>query len=315
MADVFTGATSAAGSGQLTNQVLTAYQRSAFNALRAEVHFDQFAKVKPGDLTSPGNPVKFLFWDDMSPVTTAIPETVDVDAVGLSDSLVTVTPEEYANAVLLTIRIRTDDFLIGFDEDVAELLNWNMIESIDGLVQAVVDAGGTEETVAASEGATVASNELTAALVRKQRAKLKGASVRPWMGGSYGSLIHPDVALDLKSETGEAAWAVPSAYSDASRIWNDEIGKFAGIRFVESERCTINANGGSGAVDTYTSYFFGREFLAKAESIPPNMILSPVTDRLRRFQPLAWHFYAGWSILRSAALRRVVSASSIGDNT
>jgi hypothetical protein len=57
MADIFTGGSSAAGSGQLTNQVLTAYQRSAYFALRSQVVFDQFAKVKPGDLTSPGNPV------------------------------------------------------------------------------------------------------------------------------------------------------------------------------------------------------------------------------------------------------------------
>ena len=78
MADVFIGATSAASTGQLTNQVLTAYQRSAFFALRAGLVFDQFAKVKPGDLTSPGNPVKFLFWSDMSQATTALTETVDV---------------------------------------------------------------------------------------------------------------------------------------------------------------------------------------------------------------------------------------------
>lgn len=78
MAEVFTGASSAAGSGQLTNQVLTAYQRNALFALRSQVVFDQFAKVKPGNVTSPGNPVKFLLWDDMAIATTALTETVDV---------------------------------------------------------------------------------------------------------------------------------------------------------------------------------------------------------------------------------------------
>ena len=317
MADVFTGGSSAAGSGQLTNQVLTAYQRSAMFALRAGAVFDQFAKVKPGNVTSPGNPVKFLFWSDLSQATTALSETVDVDAVGLSDSLVTVTPAEYGNAVLLTIRIRTDDFLIGFDSDVSSLLNYNMVDTIDRLARNAIDAGGTQviHSGATAETDIVVGDELTVALVRQQRAALSKGSVMPWEGNSYGAVIHPDVAYDLKSETGDGSWTAAAQYSDASRIWNDEIGTFAGIRFVESPRAKINTDGGSGTVDSYTTYFFGQEFLAKAESIAPHMVLGPVTDKLMRFQPLGWHTYAGWSVLRSTAVRRLLTASSIGANS
>lgn len=317
MADIFTGATSAAGSGQLSNQVLTAYQRVAMFALRSQTVFDQFAKVKPGNVTSPGNPVKFLFWSDMTQATTALTETVDVDAVGLSDSLITVTPAEYGNAVLLTIRIQTDDFLVGFDADVANLLSYNMVDTIDRLARNAIDAGGTEviHTGATAETDIVAADDLTVALVRNQRAQLASDSVMPWGGNSYGAVIHPDVAYDLKSETGDGAWAAAAQYSDAMRIWNDEIGTFAGIRFIESPRTKINADGGSGNVDVYTTYFFGQEFLAKAESIAPHMVLGPVTDKLRRFQPLGWHTYAGWSVLRALAVRRLLSASTIGSNT
>ena len=226
MADVFTGGSSAAGTGQLTNQVLTAYQRSAFFALREGVVFDQFAKVKPGNVTSPGTPVSFLFWSDMSVATTALTETVDVDAVSLSDSLVTVTPAEYGNAVLLTIRIQTDDFLVGFDADVANLLNYNLVDTIDTLARTAAD-GGTN--VYFSDGATtatsiVAANDLTVAYVRTQRAALRTASVMPWDGTSYAGIIHPDVAYDLKGETGDGTWSDAAIYNEGgSRIWNDEI--------------------------------------------------------------------------------------------
>lgn len=317
MADVFTGGSSAAGSGQLSNQVLTAYQRSAFFALREGVVFDQFAKVKPGDMTSPGNPVKFLFWSDMSQATTALTETVDVDAVGLSDSLVTVTPAEYGNAVLLTIRIQTDDFLVGFDADVANLLNFNLVDTIDVLARNAADGGsnityGGSQTTAAG---VLAAADLTVALVRQQRAALRKASVMPWDGTSYAAVIHPDVAYDLKSETGDGSWVGSAMYSEVSRIWNDEIGTYAGIRFVESPRALLTADGGSSTVDLYTTYFFGQEFLAKAESIPPHMVLGPVTDKLRRFQPLGWHTYVGYDTLREASLRRVLTSSTIGSNT
>ena len=226
----------------------------------------------------------------------------------------TVTPQEYGNAIQLTRRIQTDDFLIGFDADVAELLAYNMVDTIDQLAQAVVDAGGTETTIAANEGATTAGNVLTVAAIRGRRAALAKGSVRKWAGNKYGAIVEPDVTVDIKAESGDGAWSDTSAYSKPENIWNDEIGSFAGFRFIESPRATINTNGGSGNVDTYTSYFFGQEFLAKAESIAPMMTLSPVTDRLRRFQPLAWSTYAGWAILRSAALFRVISSSSNGDN-
>jgi len=318
MADIFTTSSTAGGTGRIgDDQVLTAYQRSAFFALRENVIFDQFAKVKPGNLTSPGNPVSFLFWTDMSVATTALTETVDVDAVGLADSQVTVTPAEYGNAVLLTIRIQTDDFLIGFDADVANLLNFNMVDTIDRLARNAADAGGNEviHDDATAETDLVAGDGMDVNHVRTQRAALRKASVMPWDGTSYAGIIHPDVAFDLKSVTGDGAWTAAAQYSDASRIWNDEIGTYAGIRFVESPRAKVSDGGGSGTVDSYTTYFFGQEFLAKAESIPPHMVLGPVTDKLRRFQPLGWHTYVGYGALRTAALRRVLTASSIGANS
>lgn len=316
MADVFTGATAAAGSGQLSNQVLTAYQRSALNALRAGLVFDSIAKYRPGDLTNPGNPVKVTFFDDMALATTALTETVDVDAVAMSDSQVTITPAEYGNAVLLTIRLRTDDFLIGFDAEVAEKLNYNMVNTLDRLARNALDAAGTEviHTNATAETDIVAADDLTVALVRQQRAALASASVMPWEENAFGGIIHPDVGYDLKSETGDGSWVATSQYSDATRIWNDEIGKFGGIRFQESPRAKVSTDGGSGTVDTYTTYFFGQEALAKAESIPAHMVLGPVTDKLKRFQPLGWHTYVGYGELRSAASRRVITASTIGSN-
>lgn len=312
MADTFTGVST------LSNQVLTAYQRDAMFALRSGVVFDQFAKVKPGNVTSPGNPVSFLFWSDLSQATTALTETVDVDAVGLSDSLVSVTPAEYGNAVLLTIRVRTDSFVIGFDPDVANLLSYNMVDTIDRLARNAMDAGGTEviHTSATAETDIIASDDITVALVRRQRAELASDSVQTWDGSSYAGVIHPDVAYDLKSETGDGSWTGAAQYNEnGARIWNDEIGKFANIRFMESPRCKVSADGGSGTVDTYTTYFFGQEMLAKAESIAPHMVLGPVTDKLRRFQPLGWHTYAGWKVLRTLALRRLITASTIGANS
>lgn len=298
----------------LSNQVLTAYDQNAYFALRDEAIWDQFADVKPGNLTNPGSPVTFTFWADLAEATTPLDEVIDVDAVSLSDSQVSVTPNEYGHAVVVSIRLETDDFLLGFDSDVANILSENMVKTIDRIARNAVDAAGTAVTIAASEGATVAGDVITAALVRQQRATLVGANVRPW-GMDYAAIIDPDVGYDLQSETGDNAWGRPHEYVDTEEIYNGELGKFAGFRFIESNRVNLNVDGGSGSVDTYTTYFFGQQFLAKVESIAPRMVMGPVTDTLMRLRPLGWHGYFGFGEFRSASLIRLIGASSIGDNT
>lgn len=316
MASVFTGATADAGTGQLSNQVITAYDRVARFALRDELIWDSFATVKPGNLTSPGTPVTFRFWTDLAPATTPLSEILDVEAVGLSDSSVSVTPYEYGNALVKTIRIRTDDYLIGFDSDLAAILAWNLVDTIDTLVQAAVD-GGTNFTLAEATGEanTEATDVITAAFVRQINAILAKRNAIPYSGSLFVAVIHPDVAYDLKDETGDGSWVAPHQYVDTMNIYNNEIGTFGGFRFIQNNRCNINVDGGSGAVDTYTTYFLGQQALAKAESIAPHMVLGPVTDKLMRLQPLGWHMYSGWDTFREASLQRFISASSIGDNT
>jgi len=312
MADVFTGATTAAGSGQLANQILTAYERSARFALRDEAIWDQFAKVKPGNLTNPGNPVQFHFWNDMPVDTTPISEVTDVDAVGLSDTTVTISPAEYGRAVLKTLRIMTDDFLVGWDADVANLVNENMVKTVDLLARDAVDSASNTTTVTGGASSSLtAANVLTASLIRQQHARLVRANVSPWFGDKYAAILSPEVGYDLKSETGDAGWLVPAAYVDTARIYNNEIGIWGGFKFIESNRTKLAIDGGNGSADVHSSYFFGQEFLAKAESIAPRIVMGPVTDRLMRFRPIGWHAYLGYGILRQPAVRILVSSSSI----
>lgn len=316
MADAIISATSAgSGAVALTNQILTAYDQRAMFALREDVAFDQFSKFKPGNLTSPGTPVKVIFWSELAVSTTPLNEVVDVEAKSLSDSFVTITPAEYGNAVILTIRVRTDTFVIGFDADVANILSWNMVQTLEALARDAYDAAGTETVLGAgTEGQVVATDVLTANLVRREHARLRSASVRPIAGKNYAAVVSPDVAYDLKSETGDAAWLSPHIYVDTMPVYANELGTFGGFRFIETPRVKLNEDGGNANVDTYSSYFLGAEAMAKVESIPPHMVLGNMTDKLKRLQPLGWHFYLGYGALRSAAIRRIISASSIGDN-
>jgi len=130
------------GTSALADQVIAAYDRSAYFALRAGSVFDQFTTVKPGNVTSPGSSVSFLFYGELTATTAVLSETVDIDPVALSDSLITVTPAEHGNAVLTTLRVRTDSFAIGFDSNVANLIAWNMVDSLETVCREAYEIAG-----------------------------------------------------------------------------------------------------------------------------------------------------------------------------
>jgi N4-gp56 family major capsid protein len=310
MSDSFTG------SSALANQIKTAYDRVALMALRADPVFAQFASVKPGNVTNPGTPVTFTIWDDLSQATTALTETVDVDAVALSDSQVSITPAEYGNAILVTVRAQADTLIAGFNADAANIVAYNMADTIDALARAALD-GGSNITFQGDTTASgvVSTDILSAAAVRQKHAQLKGANVRPAAGSNYVAIVHPDPAYDLKSETGDDAWISPQLYVNVQNVLNNEIGTFAGFRFMETSRARLVADGASGTTDLYTAYFLGAQALGQAVSIPAHTVMGPVTDKLKRFQPIGWHTYMGFDTIREAAVWQLKTASSIGSNS
>ncbi len=311
MADLFTG-TSA-----LADQVVAAYDRNAFMALRSGAVYDQFARVKPGNVTSPGSSVAFLFWADLSAATATLSETVDVDAVALSDSLVTLTPTEHGNAILVTIRVQTNTFAIGFDAAAANIVSFNMLDSLETLAQEAIESGATTTTIdAGAESSLTAADVMTMNKLREQVAILRGANVDPIAGTNYAVIMHPDIMYDLQVATAATDWSsfVIRQPSGAQDWYNGEVSRAAGLSFIESSRAFINEDGGNSNVDVYSTYILGQDAFGKAESIPGHIIPGPVTDKLRRIQPLGWHAYLAYGVIRGTAARNLLAASSIGDN-
>lgn len=319
MADTYTGAAALS-----TDQA--AYDRIAYWSLRPELYFDMIADVKPTAQSMPGSSVIFTIISDLSAATSTLNESVDVDAVALSDSQVTVTLLEKGNAVITTAKIRGTSF-IEVDPLVANAVGFNAGLSLDTIVRAVLEAGSNVRYATGGATDPTARNTvepgdvLAGDDVRRALADLRGANVAT-IGGNYVSWIHPDVSYDLRGGTGGANWRDPHTYSDPSNIYNGEIGLFEGFRFVETPRAPVFADAGSSTTltDVYRTMFAGRQALAKAWSFQdgngpyPRVVLGPVTDKLRRNVPVGWYFLGGYSIFRQAALRAVESSSSIGTN-
>lgn len=322
MADVYT----TTGSVQYSQ---TAYDQMAYFALRPELYFDAVADVQPTKQSMPGASVVFTIQNDLGVASTALTESVDVSAVALSTSQVTLTLAEYGAAVITTAALRGTTF-VPLDPVVANVIGFNAGISIDTLARDTVKAG-TNVAYASngSPGPPAARNQVTpnntivANDVRQMLAKLRRANV-PTVGGAYVAYIHPDVSYDLRGQTPPSnGWRDPHIYSQPGEIWNGEVGMFENFRFIETPRAPIFADAGSSTTltDVYGTLFLGRQALAKAWSYTdgngplPTTVPGPITDHLRRFVPMGWYWLGAYGVFRQAALQRLETASSIGANS
>ena len=299
----------------------TAFEQLAYFALRSQPMFEMVADVKSTNQSHPGSAVQFNIYNDLSQATSALTETSDVTAVALGDSTVTVTLAEYGNAVTTTAKLRGTSFL-NVDADAANIIGYNMGNSIDKIVQGVL-VGGTNVLYggdATATGELAAGDTITASLIRKSVANLRGDSAPTMDGGVYVGFIHPDVSFDLREDTAVTDIIQYQIRQDGSGVRMGSIGTFGGVDFIETPRIDLVADAGASNVDQYNTVICGKQALAKAHSRGagfgenPSVVFGPVTDSLRRFQTVGWYHLVGYSRFREASLQRIETSSSIGAN-
>lgn len=307
-----------------TSLIQTAYDRKIRFALRSTPMFRMIADSRPEQQATPGSSVVMQFYNDLAPATAELSETVDPDAVGVpSTSSVPITLREYGNTVLKTRKLQLFS-LSDVDSGIANILAYNMRDSLDNIVAPVL-TGGTNQVRrnagvlksnllaganAGTTGAIAAGDVFSSDMVRFAVAKLRGAKVIPRNGDLYMCWLHPDQSHDLRKETGGAAWRDPHNLGGQDSIWQGNIGIYEGAQFVESPRI-VSALDGASSIKVYRSLFFGREALAEAVAEEPHTVIGNVTDKLMRFRPMGWYGVLGWTLFRQAALIRGESASSI----
>ena len=299
----------------------TAFEQLAYFALRSQPMFEMVADVKSTNQSHPGSAVQFNIYNDLAQATSALTETSDVTAVALGDSTVTVSLAEYGNAVTTTAKLRGSSFL-NVDADAANIIGYNMANSIDKVVQGVL-VGGSNVSYGGDATDTdelAAGDTITASLIRKAVANLRGDSAPTMEGGVYVGFIHPDVSYDLREDTAVTDVIQYQIRQDGAGVRMGSIGTFGGVDFIETPRIDFVANAGASNVDQYNTVICGKQALAKAHSRGagfgenPSVVFGPVTDSLRRFQTVGWYHLVGYGRFREASLQRIETSSSIGAN-
>lgn len=319
MSNVFTTTTT------LTLLIEKALNREADWAFREMPTFRMLVDKNTGTLTNPGQPAKLIINNDMDLATTELTENVDPDAVAVpAPTVITVSPKEYGNATLRTLKM-TELVYTNVIPDIAKTVGRNMIDSVDKLYQNVFDTGTnilTKENAAyVSTGNNIdavrPTDKLDADGAARVTALLRTRLAQPRFDNLWYAVVHPNVAYDLKRESGATANTVNSWFyahansGDVNPIYRGDIGTFVGIRWFENARCTKITNAYSSPASVYTTYVMGQEPVVEHITIEPRIVVGEITDKLKRFYPVGWYAFLNAATYRSESLELVKTSSTL----
>jgi N4-gp56 family major capsid protein len=250
-----TGSSSLGGTVGGAGLVQKAYDRLIEFALRTQPLIRAVADKTPARQSIPGSSVVLQRYVDLTKKLSSLTEDVDPDAVALATpTYTTITLAEYGNAVLVTRALELFS-LADVDPAIANIIAYNMADSLDDVAQNVLRGGdnvlfgGTRTSTATLTSADV----FTSALARKTTAKLRANKAIPRKGSLYWAGIHPEVAHDLRAETGVGSWRQPHEYQSNENIWAGELGTYEGAFYVESPRMYNDAIGAVKSTSTTTT--------------------------------------------------------------
>ena len=221
--------------------IKTAYDRYVEFALRSQPMIRSVADKRPAQQAMPGSTVVFSLYNDLAAATSTLGETTDVTAVALPDvSTVSVTLEEKGNGALVTRKLQLFS-LSDVDPAVADIIAYNMADSIDQLAMSALNGGTYVQyggATATSTATVTAASTIDSADIRKLVAKLRTRKAVPREGNLYWTGIHPEVSHDLRAETGSVGWRDIHAQTDSGQgnLWAGTIGTYEGAFFVETNR-------------------------------------------------------------------------------
>jgi N4-gp56 family major capsid protein len=294
------GATQVTTQGSLSVEAKTFYDRTLLERALPELAHARFAQRRELGRRS-GKTIEFRKFTALAPATTPLTEGVTPGGNSLAATAITATINQYGDYVegsdLLDLT-SIDPVL----SETAELLGEQAGLTIDRVIREVLAAGTSVQYAngRVSRVTVAATDVLTVLEVRKAVRFLKNQKARPIAGGDFVALVNPNTTFDLQSDPN---WKDPHNYSAVQNIFDGEIGRLYGVRFVETTETKVFTTAGAGGIDVAASVFLG----ANAYGIIPlqgadlEFIFKPPNDQ-DKSDPLNQRWTSGWKVSFAAKI-------------
>lgn len=202
---------------------------------------DRFAQKKPIPRNN-GKTIQFRKYDPLPKALKPLTEGVKPEGRKLNVTTIEATVEQFGDYVEITDMLdltAVDDNLL----EASVLLGSQAGRTLDTITREVMNGGSNVQygegfvtgrhLLVGGEGS--GNDYFTVRAVRKAARFLKTMNA-PLYEGSYWGIIHPDTDFDIQDDPD---WKRPHEYQDTSNIYDDEIGKIANVRFVETTEAKI----------------------------------------------------------------------------
>ena len=319
--NLFAGNTNVTTDTGLSKEMKTFYSDYLIDMAEPNLVHDQFGQKHPIPKTG-GKIIEFRKYDSLPKALTPLTEGVTPNGQKLSMSVITSNVQQYGGYIELSdilLLTAIDNNLV----QAAELRGSQAGRTLDTITRAVLN-GGTN--VQYAEGQVTARNALvggqasgnhylTVDAVRRAVRFLKVMNA-PKINGNYVGIIHPDVSYDLMSDP---KWVNVKTYSDPDGIYEGEIGKIEGVRFVETAEAKVFEGAGASGVDVYSTLILGADAYGVTEITGGG--LEHIVKQLGSAgtaDPLNQRATAGWKATKTAErlveqyMVRIETASTFG---
>ena len=321
--------TNTTGTSTLSPEMKTFYDKTLIDEVQPELVHDQFGQERNIPKNG-GKTIEFRKFSALPKATTPLTEGVTPNGKSLTVTAQTATVDQYGDYVTLSDMLE----LTAIDNTIVETLS--IIGSQAGRTLDTVTreklAAGTNvmyvptpsavgETAVTSRKDLTAKNVLTVKQVFKAAAALKAANAKP-INGDFVAIIHPYVAYDLMMEAGDQ-WMDIQKYKNPEHIYEGEIGKIGGVRFVQTTEAKIwkgTADKCADGVAVFGTLFLAANAYGKTsinggglQTIVKQKGSAGTADPLDQRSTIGWKAVKTAEILSEEYMIRVESGSSWND--
>ena len=213
----------------LSHELKIFYDKNLLREAKPNLVHNQFGQ-KRNIPKNGGKTIEFRKFSSLPKAKTALTEGVTPDGQSLTVTAITATIGQYGDYVRITdmLDLTAIDPIL---TETGKLLGNQSGETLDSLTADVLNAGtNVQYSGGKSARSELAEGDvLTVDDIKKAVRTLKHNKAKK-INGSYVAIIHPDAAYDL---TNDPKWEAVKTY-DPKDLYNGEIGRIHGVRFVET---------------------------------------------------------------------------------
>ena len=223
----------------LSPEMKTFYDMTLIDEASAQLVHDQFGQKRPIPANG-GKTIEFRKFSSLPKALTPITEGVTPNGNKLNVSTITSTVKQYGDYIVQSDVLE----LTSIDNTIVEatkILGKQAGLTLDTVVRDVLMTGTSVQYAGGKESrdALTEADKLTVEEIQKAVAFLRAQNA-PTIGDSYVAIIHPYAAFDLMRDP---EWIDAHKYAAPENLFVGEIGKVAGVRFVQTSEAAITTGG------------------------------------------------------------------------